>query len=128
MKDYTDGPETGEAIERWKLRHKVGRDRVRAAMDHVQQAQVELSLAMMDLCSVIGYVPNVDRLSKLHTKIKAEWYRLDKKIARGPTRGAPRTNELDHTPTAEEQGNAHAMGCGRRGWKTSFFSDPRLEP
>lgn len=112
---------TGEAIEIWKIKEKVGRARVRAALDHVQQAQVELGLAMADLCSVIGYVPESDRLNKLYAKIKDEWYRLDTKIARGPTRAFPQINQLDHTPTADEQINAHAGGCGRRSWRESFF-------
>lgn len=122
MAKMKEGPPTGEAMEKWRERVAVGTARVRAALDHIQQAQVELNLAMMDLCSVIGYVPEGDKLHKLHGAIKAMWYRIEKKLERGPTRNAFRTNELDHQPSDAERANPHRGGCGRAGWKESFFS------
>lgn len=120
-----EGPPTGEAIKLHAIRVGVGSARVRAAMDHVQQAQVELNLAMMDMCSVIGYVTESDKLRKHYDAIKSIWYKLDKKLKRGPTRNAFRINELDHQPADYEIANPHAGGCGRRGWRESFFStDP----
>lgn len=105
-------------------RKRVGRARVLAALDHIQQAQIELMLAVSDLCSVIGYVPESDRISALHARIKALWYRLDGVRQKGPTRASPHLGDLDHTPTAKEIANPHAGGCGRGTWRSTFFGDP----
>lgn len=107
-------------------RFVVGEARVRAALDHVQQAQVELSRAMADLSSVIGYIPEGDALSKLYDRVRSVWYRIDAKLKSGPTKRYPEINRLDRAPEPGEADDPHARGCGYRGWRTNYFSPPPL--
>lgn len=85
--------------------------RVRAAMEHVEAAQVQLMRACADLCSVIGFGPEWMRVSKLHGLVKATWYRIDAKRSKA-RRG--RNGELDRA-TTERDHNPHVTGCGAGG-------------
>lgn len=115
-------PEPDE-ITRDRWRREVGRARVQAALDHLQQAQVEIDLARMDLCAVIGYAGTSDQLGTIYQTIRRAWYKLQAGFERGPTKRYPQINELDHTPTTAERDDPHAGGCGRRGWTNSFFAE-----
>lgn len=95
---------------------EAGSLRVRAAMDHVQTAQRELSRAMADLSSVRGYVSDGDRLRRLYDRVHAEWYRLNGKLER-PARG--QVGELDREPLAADA-DPHANGCGRPRWRPEW--------
>ena len=87
--------------------------RVRAAMEHVEEAQRELGRAQADLCSVIGYTKEFDRLRKLYEAVKTEWYRLDGKLRSVPPKTNPRMGQLDREPN-EKDAEPHRQGCGGR--------------
>lgn len=89
-------------------RRRYGLARVKAALDHIQTAQLELSHAQADLSAVRGYVDDWRRLGKLYERIRAEWYRLNTKMER-PGKGE--TGDLDRDPT-ERDHNPHTTGCG----------------
>jgi hypothetical protein len=63
---------------------EIAEARVRAALEHLQQAQVEVERARQQLAAVVGVLPEYDRLGKLYERVRAEWYRLAAK------RGSPR--------------------------------------
>lgn len=113
-------------------RFVVGEARVRAALDHVQQAQIELSRAMSDLSAVIGYIAEGDALSKLYDRVHALWYRIDGRLRTGPSKRFPEINRLDRSPAPGEADDPHERGCGYHGWRRDFFGPPpkgvRLAP
>lgn len=98
-----------------------GMARVRAALDHVQQAQVELSRAIADLSAVIGFIPEGDKLSKLYDQTRKVWYAIQDRMLTGPSKRYPEINMLDRTPDARDA-DPHERGCGYRGWKANFYA------
>ena len=88
-------------------RRTAGEARIRAALEHIEAAQVHLSHACAALAAEIGYVKEWDRAAKLMQTVKAFWYRVHEK-----SRYAPRgkTGELDHDPTPNE--HPHKGCCG----------------
>lgn len=103
-----------------KRRRTVGEARVRAAMDHVQQAQIELGRAMADLSAVIGFIPEGDKLSALYDKVHSLWYKIRARLDAGPTKRYPEIGLLDRIPFAGDHVDVHAKGCGYRGWRVDF--------
>ena len=97
-------------------RLRVGRQKLEAALDHIQTAQIEMSRATADLSSVRGYFPEWRHLSKLYDRIRVEWYRVHNKMKR-PARG--QTGELDREPNDRDH-DVHATGCGQPGWRRGF--------
>ncbi len=93
-------------------RRRAGHLRVRAAMTHIEAAQVELARASMDLSAVVGFVQEGERLSDLHSKVKALWYRLEEKLRGHP--GTNRKGELNREPLPEDLRDGHYHGCGGR--------------
>lgn len=93
-------------------RKEAGTLRVRAAMEHVEEAQREIGRAEADLSAVIGYGPEYLRLLKLYKIIKAQWYKLDATLRRVPVKSNPRLGDLDRDAT-EADAEPHARGCGK---------------
>ena len=93
-------------------RRSAGTARVRAAMEHLTSAQLELRRAAMDLGAVTGYAVEHGTIRSLHDQSRAAWNMLDDKIG-GPPKG--KTGELDRNPTEADR-NAHEAGCGERSY------------
>lgn len=93
-------------------RHEAGTLRIRAAMDHVQEAQYEMSRAMQDLSAVRGYGQDVRRLEKVYEKIRQQWYMIERHLRTPPSRKNPEMGALDREPT-ERDAHPHQNGCGR---------------
>ncbi len=64
---------------------ELARERIRQAMEHVQNAQTELGKAQELLSSVVGVMPRWTALSKLYGQVRREWYRREA-FARGKGR------------------------------------------
>lgn len=99
-------------------RRQAGSARVRAAMQHVEEAQRELGRAMMDLSAVIGYVREGAALEKLYDKVKAEWYRLDSRVGFDERNQSRKpvgfVGALDREP--DELDMIPHRGCGNPTW------------
>lgn len=93
-----------------QLSHReAGELRIRAALEHIEEAQIEIGRAIADLSAVRGFVREGERLQKLYDRIRAEWDRVT--YAKKP-RGADETyRELDRE-TQQHDENPHYHGCG----------------
>jgi len=66
-----------------QIARAVAEDRIRHAMELIEQAQNDLALACAELSAVTGGVPIWRATSKLHDRVKAHWYRVDAFRGRG---------------------------------------------
>lgn len=80
-------------------RRTAGEARVRAALEHIEEAQIHLSHACAALAAEIGYVKEWERAAKLMQTVKAYWYRVDTKLH---TTSRGDTGLLDHDPKPDE--------------------------
>lgn len=96
----------GEASQ--PARRAAAQERIRAATQHIENAQHELDRACQALSSLCWMQPELDRVGKLRDRIKAQFYRLSA-FSHARVKACAKA-ELDHEPTADE--HAH-KGCCR---------------
>jgi hypothetical protein len=90
---------TTETETKVYTRREAGTLRIRAAMNHVQSALVEIGRARTDLDAVLGFSRDCNRLDKLYQAIKKEWRKLDEGLRTVPPKKNPRLGEIDCDPT-----------------------------
>jgi hypothetical protein len=76
-------------------RKEAAQERVRAALDHLQEAQALVDRAGQELCDVIGLCPEWTRLGTLYDQVKRNWWAVSTKAQRLSRQGRLL---LDHEP------------------------------
>jgi len=74
--------------------------RVHAALEEIQEAQELLGRATAQVCSIVGMVPEWQRLGDLYDQVHAAWYLVRDKDSELRSSGGPL---LDHEPTARDE-------------------------
>ncbi len=79
--------------------------KVRAALDHIEEAQQELGRACQELCPIIGGASQWKRVRALYDRVHDEWHRVhawaEKRRGRLDLDGSGRS-ALARTPEAQE--------------------------
>jgi hypothetical protein len=80
-------------------REEAAEARVRAALRDIQEAQSLIGRASQALSSVVGMVPEWNRLGRVYNQVRGAWYAVESKGQRLRGRRALR---IDHEPNHHE--------------------------